>query len=208
MAAGKIKQLRGGDLLGHQRCCCRQPRGRHHAGDHKSRDLLCLDELGYVQLDARGSELLFQILTEREEKASIALASNLPFSEWGTVIPDPRLVTAIVDRVTFNAHIFETGTDSYRLRRTRSRTGRKNADPETDRGTLRLDQDRRRRPQAALHRPRPQPGLVQDHRRHLQPASHHRPRRSNDIATHSAASASRPPTTPPNHSNDATRRPH
>ena len=90
-------------------------------------DLLCLDELGYVQLDGRGSELLFQILTEREEKASIALASNLPFSEWGTVIPDPRLVAAIVDRVTFNAHIIETGTDSYRLRTTKSRTRRKTA---------------------------------------------------------------------------------
>ncbi len=84
-------------------------------------DLLCLDELGYVQLDARGSELLFQILTEREEKASIAVASNLPFSEWGTIIPDPRLVAAIVDRVTFNAHILETGTNSYRLRATRTR---------------------------------------------------------------------------------------
>lgn len=84
-------------------------------------DLLCLDELGYVKLDARGSELLFQILTEREEKASIALASNLPFSEWGSVIPDPRLVAAIVDRVTFKAHILETGTNSYRLRTARTR---------------------------------------------------------------------------------------
>ena len=84
-------------------------------------DLLCLDELGYVQLDGRGSELLFQILTEREEKASVAVASNLPFSEWGQIIPDPRLVAAIVDRVTFNAHIIETGTDSYRLRTTRTR---------------------------------------------------------------------------------------
>jgi len=88
-------------------------------------DLLCLDELGYVQLDARGSELLFQILTEREEKASIALASNLPFSEWGGVIPDPRLVAAIVDRVTFNAHIIETGTESFRLRSTQSRRAKK-----------------------------------------------------------------------------------
>ncbi len=81
-------------------------------------DLLCLDELGYVTLDTRGAELLFQILTEREEKNSIAIASNLPFSEWGTIIRDPRLVAAIVDRVTFNAHIIETGTDSYRLRTT------------------------------------------------------------------------------------------
>lgn len=90
-------------------------------------DLLCLDEVGYVQLDGRGSELLFQILTEREEKASVALASNLPFSEWGQIIPDPRLVAAIVDRVTFNAHIIETGTDSFRLRTTKSRARRKSA---------------------------------------------------------------------------------
>jgi DNA replication protein DnaC len=83
-------------------------------------DLLCLDELGYVQIDPRGAELLFQIVTEREERASIAIATNLPFSEWGTVFPDPRLVAAIVDRVTFNAHILETGTESYRLRTSRS----------------------------------------------------------------------------------------
>jgi len=84
-------------------------------------DLLCLDELGYVQLDAKGAELLFQILTEREEKASIATASNLPFSEWGQVIGDPRLVAAIVDRLTFNAHIVETGTESFRLRSTKAK---------------------------------------------------------------------------------------
>lgn len=79
-------------------------------------DLLCLDELGYVQIDPRGAELLFQIITEREERASIALATNLPFSEWGSIFSDPRLVAAIVDRITFNAHILETGTQSYRLR--------------------------------------------------------------------------------------------
>jgi DNA replication protein DnaC len=78
-------------------------------------DLLLLDEVGYVQLDPRGAELLFQIITERDEKASIGLATNLPFSEWGAVVPDPRLVAAIVDRITFNAHIIETGTQSYRL---------------------------------------------------------------------------------------------
>jgi DNA replication protein DnaC len=86
-------------------------------------DLLCLDELGYVQLDAKGAELLFQILTEREEKASVATASNLPFSEWGQVIGDPRLVAAIVDRLTFNAHIIETGNESFRLRLTRAKRG-------------------------------------------------------------------------------------
>ena len=82
-------------------------------------DLLLLDELGYVQLDMRGAELFFQVLTEREEKSSVAVASNLPFSEWGQVITDPRLVAAIVDRMTFRALILETGTESFRLRTTR-----------------------------------------------------------------------------------------
>jgi DNA replication protein DnaC len=90
-------------------------------------DLLCLDELGYVQIDPRGAELLFQIITEREERASVAIATNLPFSEWGTVFPDPRLVAAIVDRVTFNAHIIQTGTKSYRLRTSKTATRAKRA---------------------------------------------------------------------------------
>ena len=90
-------------------------------------DLLCLDELGYIQIDPRGAELLFQIITEREERASVAIATNLPFSEWGTVFADPRLVAAIVDRVTFNAHIIETGTQSYRLRTSKTTTRAKRA---------------------------------------------------------------------------------
>ena len=52
-------------------------------------DLLLLDELGYVQVDPRGAELLFQIITEREERASIAIGTNLPFSEWGPSSPTP-----------------------------------------------------------------------------------------------------------------------
>jgi DNA replication protein DnaC len=86
-------------------------------------DLLCLDELGYVHLDPRGAELLFQVLTEREERASVAVASNAPFSEWGQTFPDPRLAAAVVDRLTFRAHIIETGTQSYRLRVSKDRKG-------------------------------------------------------------------------------------
>ena len=89
-------------------------------GRYARLDLLCLDELGYVHLDPRGAELLFQIITAREEKASIACASNAPFSEWGTTFTDPRLAAAVVDRLTFRAHIIATGTDSYRLRSTRA----------------------------------------------------------------------------------------
>jgi DNA replication protein DnaC len=90
-------------------------------------DLLCLDELGYLHLDRRGAELLFQVLTERDERASIAVASNAPFSEWGQTFSDPRLAAAVVDRLTFRAHILETGTESYRLRA--SRTKRKGGAP-------------------------------------------------------------------------------
>ncbi|MDN5804359.1 MAG: IS21-like element helper ATPase IstB [Microlunatus sp.] len=91
---------------------------------YASLDLLVLDEIGYVSLDPRGAELLFQIITAREERASIACASNAPFSEWGNTFTDPRLAAAVVDRLTFNAHIVNTGTDSYRLRA--SRAGRAN----------------------------------------------------------------------------------
>lgn len=83
-------------------------------------DLLLLDELGYLQLDTHGAELLFQVLTEREERASVAVASNAPFSEWTSTFTDPRLAAAVVDRLTFNAHIIQTGSDSYRLRSTRN----------------------------------------------------------------------------------------
>jgi DNA replication protein DnaC len=57
-------------------------------------DLLCLDELGYLELDRRGTELLFQVLTEREERSAIAIASNEPFSGWTKTFTDPRLCAA------------------------------------------------------------------------------------------------------------------
>ena len=84
-------------------------------------DLLCLDELGYMELDKRGAELLFQVLTEREETASVAIASNESFSGWTKTFTDPRLCAAIVDRLTFGGNIIETGTDSYRLRTAQAR---------------------------------------------------------------------------------------
>jgi DNA replication protein DnaC len=95
-------------------------------GRYARLDLLIVDELGYVSVDPRGAELLFQILTEREERASVAVASNHPFSEWGTTFTDPRLAAAVVDRMTFGAQIIETGTDSYRLRAARAAQTTKN----------------------------------------------------------------------------------
>ena len=83
-------------------------------------DLLIIDELGYMSLDTRGAELLFQVLTEREEKNSIAIASNESFAGWTKTFTDPRLCAAIVDRLTYGGTIIETGTTSYRLSHARS----------------------------------------------------------------------------------------
>ena len=80
-----------------------------------------------MELDRRGAELLFQVLTEREEKASVAIASNESFSGWPKTFTDPRLCAAIVDRLTFNATIIETGTESYRLARAKAGTGKRAA---------------------------------------------------------------------------------
>ena len=79
-----------------------------------------IDELGYMELDKRGAELLFQVLTEREEKTAVAIASNDSFSGWTKTFTDPRLCAAIVDRLTFNGTIIETGTQSYRLTHTKA----------------------------------------------------------------------------------------
>ncbi|MFK0155190.1 ATP-binding protein [Streptomyces sp. NPDC090493] len=84
-------------------------------------DLLCIDELGYLELDRRGAEMLFQVLTEREEKNSVAIASNESFGGWTKTFTDPRLCAAIVDRLTFNGTIIETGTESYRLAQTKAK---------------------------------------------------------------------------------------
>lgn len=74
-------------------------------------DLLCLDELNYVHLDPRGAVLLFQTLTERAGRASIALASCASFSVWGETLDHPW--PAAADRFTFRAHIFKTGSESH-----------------------------------------------------------------------------------------------
>jgi len=89
-------------------------------------DVLALDEVGYVPLAELGAEFLFQVVAERAERAAVLLTTNLPFSEWTQVIPNARLCKALLDRITDRAHILETGTDSYRFRRTLDQRKRKN----------------------------------------------------------------------------------
>lgn len=81
-------------------------------------ELIVLDEVGYVPLAQVGAELLFQVISERAERATLIITSNLPFSEWTQVFPSTRLCKALLDRITDRAHILETGTESYRFKRT------------------------------------------------------------------------------------------
>ena len=88
-------------------------------------DVIAIDEVGYVPLAEVGAEFLFQVVAERAEKAAVILTTNLPFSEWTQVLPNARLCKALLDRITDHAHIIETGTESYRFRRTMDRRRRK-----------------------------------------------------------------------------------
>lgn len=81
-------------------------------------DLIAIDEVGYVPLAEVGAEFLFQVIAERAERTAVIVTTNLPFSEWTQVIPNARLCKALLDRITDRAHILETGTESYRFRRT------------------------------------------------------------------------------------------
>jgi DNA replication protein DnaC len=84
-------------------------------------ELIVLDEVGYVPLADVGAEFLFQVIADRAERAALIVTTNLPFSEWTSVFPNPRLCKALLDRITDRAHIIETGTESFRFRRTMER---------------------------------------------------------------------------------------
>lgn len=81
-------------------------------------ELLVIDEVGYVALAEAGAEMLFQVIAGRAEKAAVIVTTNLPFSEWTTVFPNARLCKAMLDRLTDQAHIIDTGKESYRFLRT------------------------------------------------------------------------------------------
>lgn len=88
-------------------------------------ELIVIDELGYVAMPEAAAELLFQIIAGRAERAAVIVTTNLPFSEWTTMFPNARLCKAMLDRLTDQAHIIETGTESYRFRRTMEKKGGK-----------------------------------------------------------------------------------
>lgn len=89
--------------------------------------LLIIDELGYVPLSPTGAELLFEVFSQRYERGSTIVTSNLPFDEWTSVFGSERLTGALLDRLTHHVHILEMNGDSYRLAQSKSRARRAKA---------------------------------------------------------------------------------
>lgn len=88
-------------------------RFQKHLAKH---ELLIVDELGFVPLSKSGAELLFEILSQRYERSSTFITSNLPFNEWTEILGSERLTGALLDRLTHHVHILEMNGPSYRLK--------------------------------------------------------------------------------------------
>ncbi len=87
--------------------------------------LLIVDELGYIPFSKTGAELLFEIFSQRYERGSIIVTSNLPFEEWTSVLESERLTGALLDRLTHRVHILPIEEGSYRLAQSKGRKRKK-----------------------------------------------------------------------------------
>jgi DNA replication protein DnaC len=81
-------------------------------------DLVILDELGYVSFDKEGSEILFNLISNRITSGSMIITTNLLFDRWEEIFKDPILTTALVDRLTYKSHLLNMSGDSYRVEET------------------------------------------------------------------------------------------
>lgn len=75
-------------------------------------DLVILDELGYISFDKEGCEILFNLLSNRNDKGSIIITTNLAFDRWEEIFKDPMITGAIVDRLAYKAHIMDISRET------------------------------------------------------------------------------------------------
>lgn len=113
-------------------CHCRSPRSRTDGSTRRETPaatqrklakvkLLIIDELGFVPLSKTGAELLFELISQRYERGSTLITSNLPFEEWTETFGTERLTGALLDRLTHHVNILEMNGESYRLNQSRAR---------------------------------------------------------------------------------------
>jgi DNA replication protein DnaC len=84
-------------------------------------DVLLIDELGYIPFEREATDLLFQLVSQRYERRSIALTTNLDFDKWTQVFPDEMTASAVIDRLVHHGSVFAFKGESHRLR-TRGKT--------------------------------------------------------------------------------------
>ena len=87
-------------------------------------DAIIIDDIGYVQQSRKEMEVLFTLLADRYERASMMITSNLPFSKWEVIFKDPMTTAAAIDRLVHHSIILELNLPSYRLEESKKRKGR------------------------------------------------------------------------------------
>ena len=140
-------------------------------GRYARTEVVVLDELGYLNLPDGAAELVFQVISERNERGSLIVTTNLQFGEWTEVFPDARLAKAVVDRITHKAHIIDTGSESWRFRDGLERKAGNGHDPparQRARGYRRKALRATRSGLSVDSRGIPQPGPIRQHQHQQQ----------------------------------------